>query len=482
MNVLSHRRSGPAVAVLLSAGALWLNPWTARETVPTALAQRQPFVQTLVEAGTVSAARMMIYAAPVGAGPSKIIELTPEGTAVNPGDVLVRFDASAIELALQKEEALLRQAEAELRRTREQLRLEQLAVEADLDDARREVESKQRIADNEREGRGRLALEEARAAAADAEREQDRARTALDDVTALLGQGFATRAEVERAEQAHRRAQEALRIAALKADLLERFDRPAAVEQADAALRSAARGASTAAERASARLAQQQAGVAIAAAAVEAAIGRIAALHERAAQSVIRAAGSGIVVHRELFFGTDRRKPQVGDEVWPNQPLVALPESESLTVETRVREVDLHRVAASQRVTVSLEAYPQLRLAGEVALVGAVAQEDPSRAGTKFFPLTIRLRDGDERLRIGMTARVDVEVAAMPEAIVVPVDAVFEEDGRHYCIVLDGTRRTRRAVTIVARNHNQAAIEGLAAGTVVARGDASGGAGDAMVP
>jgi len=38
----------------------------------------------------------------------------------------------------------------------------------------------------------------------------------------------------------------------------------------------------------------------------------------------------------------------VGDEVWPNQPLIALPDTSQLTVDTKVREVDLHRLSGSR--------------------------------------------------------------------------------------------------------------------------------------
>jgi HlyD family secretion protein len=215
-------------------------------------------------------------------------------------------------------------------------------------------------------------------------------------------------------------------------------------------------------------LSQRRAVFALAEAKVAEIDARIAGIRERIANSVVRAEGPGLVVYRDLFFGSDRRKPQVGDEVWPNQPVIALPDSSRLVVETRVREVDLHKVSTSQRVDVTVDAYPGLRLPGVVDLVGALAQDDASRAATKFFPVTIALSGGDPRLRPGMTAQVEIHVLRLPSALVVPVEAVFEDDEGPHVFVLKGGRPERRRVALAAANAFRAAIaSGVESGEAV---------------
>jgi HlyD family secretion protein len=183
------------------------------------------------------------------------------------------------------------------------------------------------------------------------------------------------------------------------------------------------------------------------------------------------------VVHRDLFFGSDHRKPQVGDEVFPNQPLIALPDSSQMVVETRIREVDLHKVSASQRVQVRVDAYPELRLPATVALVGVLAQEDATRAGTKFFPVTVKLSSSDSRLRAGMTARVEIEVSSLPSAIVIPVQALFDEAGQTYVVSIRNGHPERRTVRVKAANESLSAIDGrIAAGERVLLVDPTGAA------
>jgi HlyD family secretion protein len=123
------------------------------------------------------------------------------------------------------------------------------------------------------------------------------------------------------------------------------------------------------------------------------------------------------VVYKDVFFGSEQRKPQVGDQVWANQPLIILPDISRMVVETRVRETDVHKVERNQKVSVRVEAYPDLRLGGAVTLVGTLAQEEKERRGTKFFSVTVQIKESEPRLRPGMTARVEIEVEERPRAV-----------------------------------------------------------------
>ncbi len=442
---------------------------------PIATARRGAFTQTLVETGAISASRLMMYSSTIPGGQAKIVELVPEGTSVKPGDLLVRFETSAFEQNRAREDAARRQAEADRQHAREDLRLESLRADADADQARQQVGYAESALTNQLEGRGKLEAAEAEAAAAEAGRELDRARVAFEDMKPLFKEGFVTRAELDRAEQAWQRATDQKRIAELRREAVLKYERPAAADRSRRELNAARDGLKRQGQASASQLAQRQAAVGLAESRMAEIAARLDILTRQIAASTIRADVPGLVVYRELFFGSDKRKPQVGDEVWPNQPLIVLPDTSQLTVETRVREVDLHRLSASQRVTVRVDAYPDLRLPGSIALVGALAQDDASRAGTKYFPVTVRVRSTDPRLRTGMTATVDIELASINDAIVVPAQAVFDRGGQPYCYVLRHGRPEQQPVTVAGDNEISAAIgRGIQPGDVVLLTDPSG--------
>jgi HlyD family secretion protein len=435
---------------------------------PTALARVQPFTDTIVETGTITTQRLMLYGSTIAGAQAKLVEIAPEGQAVHAGDVLLRFDTSGFDQSRARERASLRQAEADLIRMRGDARLELLRAEDDLESAQQQIDKAMRGLANELDGRGKVEVAAAETAAADAARELAQARTTYEDMKPLLGEGFITRAELDRAAQALSRAEDQQRLATTRRNALLHYERPAATSRAEAELNAARGGLTRQSQAVSARAEARRAMVVAAASRVDEINARVAILDDQIAHATVRAQGPGLVVYRELFFGSEHRKPQLGDEVFPNQPILALPDALQLVIETRIREVDLHKVSTGQLVQVRVDAYPDLRLPATVTLVGALAQEDAARGGTKFFPVTVKLSAADSRLRTGMTARVEIQVYSLVSAVVVPVQAVFEDKGARYVVIAHGGQAERRVVTVAAENESVAAISsGLAAGDTV---------------
>src|SRR6185503_14928603 len=105
---------------------------------------------------------------------------------------------------------------------------------------------------------------------------------------------------------------------------------------------------------------------------IQEAASKLALAQQQLARCEVRADVPGIVVYREVFFGSEHRRPQVGDQVWANQPLLILPDISKMVVETKVRETDVHKIEKNQKVSVQVEAYPDLKLSGKVTLIGSL--------------------------------------------------------------------------------------------------------------
>jgi HlyD family secretion protein len=153
-----------------------------------------------------------------------------------------------------------------------------------------------------------------------------------------------------------------------------------------------------------------------------------------------------------------------------------LPDLSQMVVETQVRETDIYKVEKNQQVVISVDAYPELALEGEVSFIGTLAQEEEVRSG-KYFRVTILIREVDPRLRPGMTARVELLVDRIDEARFVPLESVYEKGGRHYCWVLRDGKPEVQEVLTGPSNENHIVIEaGLEIGErVLLRDPAEGG-------
>jgi HlyD family secretion protein len=469
--------AGAAVAGIAVLPFVWFAGGVP-EGVAVRTAEEGPFRVTIVESGTLQALRSASYASTIQSNQAKIVAMAPEGKMVQKGDLLLLFDQAPFEEEIRRSQAQLQQAEADLDKARQDSKLQAIQNAEELAAARQKVERSEELKDVA-EGKGRVREDEAGAAVANAERELSKVEGAYEDLQPLLAEGFITRQELDRAAQAVARAREELELARRRRDALVRFGRPLELSQArtEAQLNKESQRQLEAA--ATHRMELKRAAIAAAESRIEEASSKLALARQQLARTEVRADVPGIVVYRDVFFGSEQRKPQVGDQVWANQPLLILPDISRMVVETRVRETDIHKVERNQSVVIRVPAYPELRLSGQVTLVGTLAQEERERRGAKFFQVTVLVNESEPRLRPGMTARVEVQVEERARALFVPVEAVFEKDGRSICYALERGRLRPREVVLGPSNQDFVVVEkGLRRGDRVALRDPGAPASD----
>jgi HlyD family secretion protein len=425
-----------------------------------------------VESGTLQALRSVTYASSIQSNQAKIVAMVPEGKMVAKGDLLLLFDQAPFEEEIRRSQAQLQQAEADLQKARQDYQLQAIQNAEEEAAARQKVERSDLELRDVAEGKGRVREDEAEAAVANAERELAKAQGGLEDLKPLLAEGFITRQELDRAEQAVARAAEDLALARRRRDALVQFGRPLELSQARTEARLTKESLRQLEAAAAHRMEQKRAAMSAAESRIQEASSKLSLARQQLARTEVRADVPGIAVYRDVFFGSEQRKPQVGDQVWANQPLLILPDISRMVVETRVRETDIHKVEKNQSVVIRVPAYPDLHLTGQVSLVGTLAQEERERRSAKFFQVTVLVNESEPRLRPGMTARVEVEVEERPRALTVPVEAVFEKDGRSICYVLERGRLRPREVVLGPSNPDAVVVEtGLSKGDRVALRD-----------
>ena len=118
-----------------------------------------------------------------------------------------------------------------------------------------------------------------------------------------------------------------------------------------------------------------------------------------------------------------------------------------------VDEVDVTKVKASQPVTIRGDAFPELELAGTVARVSRQARLGSASPAPTFEivaaiePLPPAARS---RLRLGMSARIEVVVQDKPDALLVPIAAVDMRGGDAWLLVKDSETDEIRRVRVEA--------------------------------
>ena len=173
------------------------------------------------------------------------------------------------------------------------------------------------------------------------------------------------------------------------------------------------------------------------------------------ANFTIKAPGSGMVIYVKEWNG---KKKGVGSQINAWDPTVAtLPDLGEMESLSYVNEIDVRKIAAGQKVTVSLDSDPTKKLAGTVTAVANVGEQRPN-ADSKVFEVKILLAQADTTLRPGMTTSNAIETNTVKNALYVPLEAVAVDGTTPFVYKRDGTRVTKQQVETGLANENEIVI------------------------
>jgi RND family efflux transporter MFP subunit len=183
-------------------------------------------------------------------------------------------------------------------------------------------------------------------------------------------------------------------------------------------------------------------------------------------QLTLKAPLPGLVVY-EMNWSTGR-KISVGDSPWPGMSIVSLPDLSQMQVVTNVNEVDVSKVKKGQKAKVRLDAFPDRQFVATVHSVGTIGQQRDRNNPIKTFEVILDIEGMDPILKPGMTTSNEIVMETIPDAIYVPLESVFEKEGKVLVYRMDGSRPTPAPVEVGAKNSNFVVIKnGLKAGEKV---------------
>ena len=170
----------------------------------------------------------------------------------------------------------------------------------------------------------------------------------------------------------------------------------------------------------------------------------------------IRAPSPGMVIYEKEWNG---RKRTAGSQVsaWDNV-VATLPDLTRMESITYVNEIDVARVAVGQPVQVTLDADPGKHLTGKVTSVANVGEQRPN-TDAKVFEVKVTITEADTTLRPGMTTGNVIETLRIPNALSIPLEALYGENGVAFVYRQSGSRVAKQEVAAGAMNEHEVVIE-----------------------
>ncbi len=166
------------------------------------------------------------------------------------------------------------------------------------------------------------------------------------------------------------------------------------------------------------------------------------------ARTRITAPFGGQVAGLEASSGPNNKAwPVAGGRVTAGTDLMLLVDADPIRVRVEVIESEISFVRQGRRAEVTFPAYPGEVFSGTIEAIDPVVD-----AARKTLSVTVRLPNGDRRLKPGMFAQVVLDTEIFEDRLLVPVEAVLLRDNRQLVFVVRDGRAQWEYVTTGLEN------------------------------
>ncbi len=342
---------------------------------------------------------------------STLTTVVPEGTYVQAGDVLCEVDASSYREQLRLQQITVEVSRSEEVRTRYDAETAEVSLHEYMDGLKERDRTQLRF---------QIAL-----AQAELERQQNR----IEWAERMQPLGYISAAQAGEERLSLLRCQTSLERAELALDSYIRFTEPRTISTLEAQLERSRSTHVFAAQR------------------LETEEETLALYERQVGLCTIRAPHQGYVI-----YCVDDDDPPIapGVVVRRHMDLFELPDLSQLEVRAEVNQALISRITEGMPARIRLDARAGRTYTGRVTHVAALPDQEDWMAkvrGISNFVVKIAV-DSDEHLLPGLSAEVDLLTNSIPDSLVIPTEAVGEEDGKKYCYVDGPDGLERRTVDV----------------------------------
>jgi HlyD family secretion protein len=175
----------------------------------------------------------------------------------------------------------------------------------------------------------------------------------------------------------------------------------------------------------------------------------------------------GVVVYKTKWNG---ERFQVGETVWSGQPIMEIPDLNTILAEAFVPEVDIGKVKTEQRAEITIDAFPGKTYTGKVKNIGTLVRPKAWDILNKILEVRIALDELDTSImRPAMSIKTRIETAAINDCLAVPLKAVRSTaDGALVKVKTDAGWREQKVKLGESNGTDIVILEGLKAGDRIA--------------
>jgi multidrug efflux pump subunit AcrA (membrane-fusion protein) len=415
-------------------------------------AARAPLELCLVEHGNIESADTLELGNPLKTASVKLESMLPFGTKVKKGQVVAKFDLSALQPAFTEQTQKLEAAQMKLRDAQDALDSLKNKQESDLAAAQLQVQLAHMDYDRYITEEKQVELTERRGALAMAERDLHEAEEKLEYYRTFHKRGFITSEQLKAKETEVSKSRFNLNQSQARLKIFEKYQMPKQETQLKAAVDDMQRALCRLKKTNTQALAKAETEIKTNAYLVKTETEKWNGLKTQLALNELKAPRDGVLT-APLVQDPAKPRPTVGSVLAPEQVIYLMPDFDKLSISVRLDEEEYQQVHRGQNARVILEGEVTPTIAATVDKIDFQVESTMAKGETSPHDYVCRVRLGAASmlhayLRLGQRAKVEILVGKVPDAIQIPAPAVTEKEGKHYAFVKRESRIEPREIRV----------------------------------
>lgn len=161
---------------------------------------------------------------------------------------------------------------------------------------------------------------------------------------------------------------------------------------------------------------------------------------------VILATRNGLVLRSTLPYTQEKVKE--GDELWEGIKIVDIPDLSKVKVSIMATETEYKRISRNNKVDFTFDAMPENKAWGSIVKKASVGQPISRGSKIRFFNITASVDSFFVLPEIGISAKCKITLRHIPDTIVVPQLAIFDDDSAKVVYVEKGSDYEKRQIVL----------------------------------
>ncbi|HOO83980.1 MAG TPA: efflux RND transporter periplasmic adaptor subunit [Prolixibacteraceae bacterium] len=161
---------------------------------------------------------------------------------------------------------------------------------------------------------------------------------------------------------------------------------------------------------------------------------------------VMLAPRDGMALRSRLAYS--REKVMEGDEVWEGIQIVEIPDLTEVNVKILATETEYKRIAENNKVEFVFDAMPGNKAWGSIVKKASTGQPIRRNSKIRYFEITASVDSFITLPEIGLSAKCKVTLRHIPDTLVVPQLAIFDDDSVKVVYVKKGKDFEKRQVIL----------------------------------